>query len=301
MSAAAAAGRVRARTVSDALLRTWPLPQPGEGGKEVRGRVLVVGGQGDLVGAVRLAGEAALRAGAGKLQLAVAASAAPALSVAVPEARVVGLPVAPSGRISGSGLRLSRMAAQTDALVLGPGLEAGPALRRLAARLLPALDAPVVLDAGAIDLKLLGAWRRLPAPPPAIITPHHGEMAALLGCDIDTVAGAPDALAAGFAREWGLVVVLKGATTWIAGPDGRAWVHRGGSAGLGTSGSGDVLAGVIGGLCARGATPVQAACWGVRAHARAGAVLARRFGALGLLAREIAAEIPRLLEARSRR
>ncbi|HEY4529277.1 MAG TPA: NAD(P)H-hydrate dehydratase [Luteimonas sp.] len=296
MSPAAVRGRVPARKVDATLLRRWPLPQPTDGGgKEARGRVLVVGGERELVGAVRLAGEAALRAGAGKLQLAVAGAAAGAIAVAVPEARVIALPEAASGRLTGNGARLPELAPRTDALVLGPGLETGAATRRLAARLLPRLAAPVVLDAGAIDLGLLRTWRRLGNPPRAILTPHHGEMAALLDCDAADVAADPERLARDFAREWGLVVVLKGAVTWIASPDGRSFIHRGGSAGLGTSGSGDVLAGVVGGLCARGAAPEQAACWAVRAHARAGAALARRRGPLGFLAREIAGELPALL------
>ena len=296
MSPAAVVLPPRVRKVDERMLRAWPLPRPQDGGgKEARGRVLVVGGQGDLVGAVRLAGEAALRAGAGKLQLAVAAGAAPALSVMVPEARVLGLPATRAGRISGAGSLLPELARRTDALVLGPGLEGGPPLRRIAGRLLCSLQAPVVLDAGALDLAVLRAWHRRPDRPPAILTPHHGEMAALLGCDVAQVADDAHAIAVGFAREWGAVVVLKGATTWIAAPDGGAWVHRGGSAGLGTSGSGDVLAGVIGGLCARGAAPAQAACWAVRAHARAGSALARRVGDLGFLAREIAETVPRFL------
>lgn len=296
MSAASAGGRIRARTVGAALLREWPLPRPVEGGgKEARGRVLVVGGERELVGAVRLSGEAALRAGAGKLQLAVAASGAPALSVAVPEARVLGLPESASGRLRGVGAALRAAARRSDALVLGPGLASAASARVLAAGLLPQAAAPVVLDAAAIDIGLLRAWRRRPAPAPVILTPHHGEMAGLLDCGLDEVAADPEAVATGLAREWGLVVVLKGATTWIAAPDGRRWVHRGGTIGLGTSGSGDVLAGLVGGLCARGATPEQAACWAVWAHARAGARLARRLGALGLLAREIAGEVPALL------
>ena len=149
MSAASAGGRIRARTVGAALLREWPLPRPVEGGgKEARGRVLVVGGERELVGAVRLSGEAALRAGAGKLQLAVAASGAPALGVAVPEARVLGLPESASGRLRGVGAALRAAARRSDALVLGPGLASAASARVLAAGLLPQAAAPVVLDAG---------------------------------------------------------------------------------------------------------------------------------------------------------
>ena len=277
-----------------ARLHAWPLPGlDGGGGKEQRGRILVVGGQRDLVGAVRLAGEAALRAGAGKLQLAVAASAAPALATAVPEARVLGLPEA-AGAVAGVGRQLPAAAARADALVLGPGFEAGAAMRTMAERLLPRLQGCAVLDAGAIDLAVLRRWHRLRPRPGLVITPHHGEMAALLGCDIARVAAHAPAVASRFARDWGVVVVLKDALTWIAAPDGGLWLHRGGPLGLGTSGSGDVLAGLIGGLCARGAPPAQAACWGVWLHARAAARLDGR-GAAGFLAREISPGVPALL------
>jgi NAD(P)H-hydrate repair Nnr-like enzyme with NAD(P)H-hydrate dehydratase domain len=122
-------------------------------------------------------------------------------------------------------------------------------------------------------------------------------MAKLTGEDADTVRSHAASLASDVARASEVIVVLKGPTTHIAHPDGRLWVHRGGGAGLGTSGSGDVLAGIIGGLAARGAAPEQAAVWGVALHARAGARLARRIGTLGFLAREIAGEIPALLDA----
>lgn len=290
----------RADTLDAARLRAWPLPGAAQGGdKEQRGRVLVVGGRRDLVGAVRLAGEAALRAGAGKLQLAVASGAAAALAVAVPEARVLALPESRGGEVGGGG-GLPALAARTDALVLGPGLVAGPPLRALAARLLPRLQGIAVLDAGAIDLALLRRWARLPERPAAVITPHHGEMAALLGCGSDAVAAHARSIAADCARAWRVVVVLKHAETWIADPAGGLWRRRGSPPGLGTGGSGDVLAGLIGGLCARGATPAQAACWGVWLHARAAARLPAG-GAAGFLAREIAAGVPALMAGMHRR
>jgi NAD(P)H-hydrate repair Nnr-like enzyme with NAD(P)H-hydrate dehydratase domain len=95
-------------------------------------------------------------------------------------------------------------------------------------------------------------------------------------------------------------VALKGAETWIATPQGRCWRHAGGNVGLATSGSGDVLAGLIAGLLARGAPPEQAAAWGIALHARAGRRLCERLGPLGLLARELAAEVPALMHALSR-
>ena len=132
---------------------------------------------------------------------------------------------------------------------------------------------------------------------PVIMTPHCGEMAHLTGIDKDCIAGLPDGPALAAARDWNAVIALKGARTVIAAPDGTLWQHEGaGNIGLASSGSGDVLAGIIGGLLARGATEAQAACWGVALHARAGDRLAERLGTLGYLARELAAEVPVLLE-----
>ena len=107
-------------------------------------------------------------------------------------------------------------------------------------------------------------------------------------------------LASRQAQAWRAVVALKGATTCIAGVDGQAWRHRSETPGLATSGSGDVLAGIIAGLAARGATREQAAVWGVALHSRAGEALAHRSGSVGYLARELAAEIPALMEALAR-
>ncbi|MBC8119156.1 MAG: NAD(P)H-hydrate dehydratase, partial [Burkholderiaceae bacterium] len=99
------------------------------------------------------------------------------------------------------------------------------------------------------------------------------------------------------AHAWNAVVVLKGAVTFIAAPDGSLWRHAGGNVGLATSGSGDTLAGIIAGLAARGASIEQAAVWGVALHARAGERLAARSGPLGYLARDLSAEVPALMHA----
>jgi ADP-dependent NAD(P)H-hydrate dehydratase len=132
---------------------------------------------------------------------------------------------------------------------------------------------------------------------PVIVTPHAGEMAHLTGHDKQDLQEEPVEVALRQAAAWNAVVALKGATTAIATPGGRAWTHRSHAPGLGTSGSGDVLAGVIAGLAARGAAPEQAVAWGVALHARAGEALAQRHGRVGLLARELAGEVPRLMQA----
>jgi len=123
-------------------------------------------------------------------------------------------------------------------------------------------------------------------------------MASLLGVEKDAVEASPAELALGAAGQFGAVVVLKGATSWIATPEGAVYRYDGGNVGLATSGSGDTLAGIVAGLAARGAPPLNAVIWGVHLHGSAGRALARRMGQIGFLARELLAEIPPLLRRR---
>jgi ADP-dependent NAD(P)H-hydrate dehydratase len=129
-----------------------------------------------------------------------------------------------------------------------------------------------------------------------ILTPHAEEMAAMLSLEKSEVLKQPLETARKVAFDFNAIVVFKGATTYITAPDGSACINTAGNVGLGTTGSGDVLAGIITGLCARGATPFQAAIWGVYLHAMAGERLAGTIGLLGYLAREIPGEIPKLLQ-----
>ena len=154
----------------------------------------------------------------------------------------------------------------------------------------------VVLDAYAMS-----AVGDDPFDQPIVMTPHAGEMAHLTGATKDDVLADPLAAVRAGAMRWGACVALKGSTTYIAQPDGSALRFAGGSPGLATSGSGDTLAGIIGGLAARGALPLHACAWGVLLHARAGAALARDQGSLGYLARELSAQVPALIHAMGRR
>ncbi|MET0755196.1 MAG: NAD(P)H-hydrate dehydratase [Pseudoxanthomonas sp.] len=279
--------------VDASLLRGWPLPAlDGGGGKEERGRVLVVGGCEQVPGAARLAGEAALRVGAGKLQIATAGAAAVPLAMAVPEAKVLGLPSDPRGHIRRASGALQRDCAHADAVLVGPGMDDSPLTSKLVECLLRNATATLVADAGA--LCAFPRVRNRRSPP--ILTPHAGEMAALTGMTATEIGDDAARIATDFAARSGALVVLKGAVTHIATPEGGLWLHRGGSVGLGTSGSGDVLAGLIAGLLARGATAEQAAVWGVYLHGRAGEELEAEYGPVGFLAREISARVPRLLQ-----
>jgi hydroxyethylthiazole kinase-like uncharacterized protein yjeF len=262
--------------ITPRLLRQWPLPDP-QGDKKSCGTVLVVGGARTTPGAVLLAGVSALRAGAGRLQLAVADDTATALSIAVPEAKVIGL---------ADQDQLAELAAEADVLAVGPGLddveEAADLLRELFE--VAARDAAFVLDAYALgalgnDPDLLGGR------PNAVLTPNVTEAGVLLGRDPgDDLAAEARTLADRFQA----VVSLYG---HIAAPDGRGWREESGDAGLGTSGSGDVRAGIVAGLLGRGAEPAQAACWGAFAHAVSGQRLAPRYGRTGFLARELVDEV----------
>lgn len=284
------------------LLSEWTLPRPegdkGSGrGKDSRGSVLVVGGSLEVLGAVILGGIAALRAGAGKLQIATCRDVASAIAVAIPEARVLALPQAVSEDIDPSAAeRLSGAINAVPAALLGPGMLDIPTVQRLLRDLLPTIkETALVLDAGALAAVSADRSCLHHLDGAVVSTPHLKEMALMLGIEQDEVEGDPLAVTRRAAAESRAVVVLKGAKTYIAEPNGQAYCYEGGLIGLATSGSGDTLGGVIVGLLARGAEPAQAAVWGVYLHGAAGHVMTERMGKVGFLARELLAEIPSLM------
>ncbi|MFN2540232.1 MAG: NAD(P)H-hydrate dehydratase [Mycobacteriales bacterium] len=261
-----------AERITPELLRSWPLPQPDEGGdKASRGQVRVIGGAAATPGALLLSGIAALRVGAGKLSITTVVETATSLAVAVPEARVDGV-------ASEQGMLLRcDVEPGADAYVVGPGiLDPG----ELVACVLPACaDAGLVIDAVALHDLPEGLADR------TVLTPNLKELRSLAGRDDSVSALARDVAAARQA-----VVVTQG---WVAAPDGTIWHDDSGSVALATSGSGDVLAGVVGGLLARGAEPAQAGCWGHYLHGQAGR--RKSVGTVGLLARELLEELPHVL------
>jgi hydroxyethylthiazole kinase-like uncharacterized protein yjeF len=287
-----------------ACLRRWPLPVPSpDGDKETRGNVLVIGGSREIPGAALLAATAALRAGAGKLTVATAASVAVALAVALPEARVVSVRETRTGAFLFDDLEV--FGQEFDAVLIGPGMREDAATTRFVTSALPLFgDAKIVLDASAMNAIVgLRAHRRKArsdAPKQSILlTPHAGELAHLSGLEKESLLANPIPIALSLAAEWRVTIAFKAATTVIGSAAGTAWKHDGGDIGLAVSGSGDALSGLIIGLAARGASLEQAAAWAVVAHARAGKAAARQYGALGYLAREIVLEIPRALTALS--
>ncbi|WP_101526076.1 NAD(P)H-hydrate dehydratase [Nocardioides houyundeii] len=281
--------------VTPAVLRDWPLPAPGDS-KQSRGQVLVAGGSAATPGAVLLAGTAALRAGAGKLVLATVADTCPALGVAVPEAAVRALPQTGAGEIAVSGAEsLGEWAQAADALLLGSGCGDPDLATELIEALVPDLDLPVTIDAlgSAYLTHHPEGLHRLEGRVVATLNPT--EMAHVAGCEVDEVEEDPWAAATAVARRSRVVVLFGGERKHVVAPDGRAWLIEGGGPGLGVSGSGDVQAGIVTGLLARGADPAQAAVWGAYLHARTGERLAATVGQVGYLAGELLGEVPRVL------
>lgn len=277
--------------VTPSMLRDWSLPSPG-GSKYGRGQVLVVGGARQTPGAALLAGLSALRVGAGRLTMAVAESVAVALAVAVPEAGVVGLPENADGSVLGaaSGDRLAASVERADAVLIGSGLDDPDETADLLRTILPLLgpDTAVLLDAFAlgvlmdVDEAVDVCGGRL------VLTPNEAEAARLLTGNTDPIEDMPAAVLE-IARRYRAVVTSQ---SWIADPAGSLWQVATGHSGLGTSGSGDVLAGGLVGLLARGAEPAQAACWATHIHAAAGDRLSAKVGTLGFLARELVDQLP---------
>jgi hydroxyethylthiazole kinase-like uncharacterized protein yjeF len=275
--------------ITGALLGRWPLPSADESeSKEDRGRVLVVGGSQRVPGAVVLAGEAALRAGAGKLMMMTVAGNATPVGVAVPEAAVVAVDAVPGGELGPLSQTQVDLVRAATAVLVGPGMATAASPTSVQ---VTRTAAAAVIDAGSLHADAIA-----PASGRAVLTPHVGEMATLMGMTPDEVTRDAAAVAQAAAERFDAVVVLKGPTTWIAAPGGERWVHHVVAPGLGTSGSGDVLAGILVGLIARGAGLEQAAAWAVALHARAGQLASRRSGTVGFLARELSPFVPRLLD-----
>ncbi|MGI8508767.1 MAG: NAD(P)H-hydrate dehydratase [Gemmatimonadaceae bacterium] len=307
-------GKTRARTKANTkdsvakINRSWlahhPLPRPdASGDKETRGLVLVVGGALELPGAVLLSGIAALRAGAGKLQIATCHDIAPQIGTAVPEALVASLPQSAQGGIAADAAAdIVRRADGADSVLVGPGMVGPEDVRAIVVQLLrDVTDPAIILDAAALEpLAQLTALTRAHEGR-LILTPHAGEIASMLSLSKEAVSERPQEIAEHAAHTLGAIVVLKGAVTYVASPSHTTCCYTAGDVGLATSGSGDTLAGVIAGLAARGTDPFIAASWGVFLHGAAGNSLARKIGRIGFLARELLDEIPRVMERATER
>ncbi len=308
----ALASDVMLEVVTPETVRAWLPSRLPDAHKGTFGRALIVAGSANYTGAARLAGAAAVRAGAGLVTVALPTPIHGAVAAGLPEATYLLLPHE-LGVVSEPAVEvLAEHVGRYDAMLLGPGLTqeretaafvegllAGaerrsvgflrigePALRQLA---LP----PLVMDADGLNI--LSGLEDWPArlPPGTVLTPHPGEMARLMGCSTAEIQAERVEAARRQAQAWGHVVVLKGAYTVVAAPDGRTALEPFANPGLATGGTGDVLAGVIVALRAQGLAPFEAAAAGVYLHGLAGELARIDLSAAGMSAGDLLKFLPK--------
>ena len=264
------------------------------------GHLLIVAGSHGKSGAAVLASRAAHRMGAGLVSLAVPRGLE---SVVAPQSAETMTELLPEGEAGGygkgAGAALLEAASSKTAVLAGPGIPTDGESAKAMLEFLKKCDAPLVLDADALNLLAKNSLSpgKL-ASEQIVVTPHPGEMARLCNLSSDEVQADRIGVATGYAQEHGVIVVLKGAGTVIALPDGQAMISPAGNAGLATGGTGDVLAGMIAGLLVQeGITPVEAAATGVLLHGLAAERITARSAEASLIASDLIAELPALLAA----
>jgi len=283
-------------TAAAAGLRLPERPEAGHKGRF--GHVLVVAGSEGKTGAAALAAEGAARAGAGLVTIACPAGLNDILEVKCTEAMTV--PVADTpGRsfASGASARIVALATERDVVALGPGIGTGEETTKCVQAVVEAVERPLVLDADGLNC-LAGQPERLRARGAAtVLTPHPGEAGRWLGASAAEINADRVGAARRLAEATGAVVLLKGAGTVVAGPDGAIAINPTGGPVLGTGGTGDVLTGLCAGFLAQGLAAFEAAALAAFVHGAAGDRLAESRGESGALAGEIAAEVPAAIEA----
>ncbi|PJN51725.1 Bifunctional NAD(P)H-hydrate repair enzyme Nnr [Paenibacillus sp. GM2FR] len=253
-----------------------------DGHKGTYGHVLTVGGSRTMSGAGQLASRAALRAGCGLVTWALPASLVLPLSGAAPEVMLAPATGEESGGYwdEASAEQVLELAKTRDVLAVGPGLGRFEGDARWLRRLWEEWEGPLVVDADALNMLSaagdFGTWK--PRGAATVLTPHPGEMSRLLGIPTAELQRDRIGAAAGFATEHGVTLVLKGAHTVVASPDGQAYINTTGTSGMATGGTGDVLTGIIASLLAQGYAGPSAAALGVWLHGRAGERAARHRG-----------------------
>jgi NAD(P)H-hydrate epimerase len=286
------------QVIDHTFLKTIPLPDySDEANKSDYGKLLIVAGSRRLPGPAILAARAALRSGCGTVRVAAPESIASALGTIVPELMVIPLPETSAGTIaSGAWSLIEEQFEPCNAAVIGPGVDVNDETDELARKFVKQCPLPMLIDAQALIAcgakpELLKGGKSAPA---RILTPHLAEMSLISGQKEAAIEEAREATAETFAREHKLTLVLKGRETLIAAPDGKLHKNTAGTRGLGTAGSGDMLAGVIGGLLTQGMDATHAAIWGVYMHASCGEALQKDFGDDGILASDLVNALPKV-------
>jgi NAD(P)H-hydrate epimerase len=302
---------VALEVVTPEMVRGWLPPRPPDAHKGTFGKALIVAGSVNYTGAAYLAGAAATRAGAGRVTLALPAAIHAAVAARLAEATYLLLPCELGVIAAQAAEVVAKRLGEYDALLVGPGLGyeretvafveallSGSERRRIGFaaaaqnKSAPSALPPLIVDADGLNIlaEMKEGPQRLPAG--SILTPHPGEMARLIGCTTRDVQADRVAVARSQAAAWGQVVVLKGAYTVVAEPDGRTVIEPCANAGLATAGTGDVLAGTIVALRAQGLGAFEAAAAGAYLHGLAGELARQRFGAAGMVAGDVLAHLP---------
>ena len=295
---------------TELLTASWVksvLPErPAYSNKGTFGKVLVVAGSVNFVGAAYLACSGAMRAGAGLVTLATPASIQPIVAAKSTETVYLPLPESVHGVIGPEAVKpIYDVLPECDVLLVGCGLGQNQATVKFLGDFLlenkPPSCPPVVLDADALNILTHYPewWKKLPED--VILTPHPGEMARLTGKTVAEVQSNRLGVTRAAAETWGKTVVLKGAHTIIATPKKQAWISPVANPGLASAGTGDVLAGVIAGLLGQGVSPLNAAACGVYLHGEAGEIVRKQMGDAGMLASDLLTALPLATRSLKRR
>jgi len=261
------------------------------------GKVLIITGSTGMTGAGALSGRAALRTGAGLVYLGVPSALTGIYDSLLEEAVTIPLEDRGAGVLSRDSLRqIEEHMNGKSVIAVGPGLSVNSDIVEITAGIIRMAEVPLVLDADALNAlsRDMSALRNLKSP--AVLTPHPGEMARLLGISIEEVQDNRIETAEELSRRWNVITVLKGSRTVVALPDGYKFINPVGNPGMATGGSGDVLTGVIAGLIAQGVRPSDAAAAGVYIHGSAGDMAALDKGEHGMTAGDIADKLPYVIK-----
>jgi len=278
-------------TIEKALVKGLIPKRIKDSNKGTYGRVMIVTGSGGMIGSGCLCASSAMLSGAGLVYVAVPEELSQIYNIKLTEPIIIKLPSI-SQSLSFRGLdTLMSEVRNKDVVVIGPGLGRNFTTGRLVEEFVQKCEKPMVIDADGLNL-LKGSMALKNAKAPVIITPHPGEMAALCGITVEEVQNNRIQVAIRFSKEYNVNVVLKGSGTIVSTPDGRCFINPTGNPGMATAGTGDVLAGLIGGLLGQGLEPADACIAGVYIHGAAGDLAALKKGQHGVIAGDVAEAIP---------
>ncbi|MFZ5651701.1 MAG: NAD(P)H-hydrate dehydratase [Bacillota bacterium] len=280
------------------LVKSWLPFRPNSSHKGDYGRVLVIAGSRGMAGAACLASGAAARSGAGLVTLVVPEAVYNPVAAGLTEVMVVPAPDTSEGTLSRKAVPVIRaMLDRADVMALGPGISGNAETQEAVREIVSISTIPFVLDADGLNALSgqTGILKKVKAP--AVLTPHPGEMGRLTGLSSGAVQQDRLNLARWWSSKWGAVLVLKGARSLVACPDGTVYINPSGNPGMATGGSGDVLTGVIAGLMAQGMESARAAAAGVFMHGLAGDSAAVEKGMMGLIAGDILRALPGVIRS----